>query len=158
MSAGGGRQQLQQLSEEIQAIEGEIEELEAEIDDLETQQTEIDEAIEALGELETGSTVQMPLGGGAYLPAEVLDIDQVIVSLGGGYAAEHEEDDAITALERKRETLDDRIDDVEAEIDDLEAESQQLEQQAQQLQQQMQQQMMQQQGMGGGGPAPDDGE
>jgi prefoldin alpha subunit len=141
---GGGQQQLQQLSQEIQAIEQEIEELRAEITGLETTQAEIDEAVEAIEHLDTGSTVQVPLGGGAYVRAEVQDIDEIIVDLGGGYAAEQASGDAIAALERKRDTLDDRIEEVQEEIDELESESSEIEQQAQQMQQQMQQQQMQQ--------------
>ena len=141
---GGGQQQLQQLSQELEAIDEEISELEVEIEDLRTRQSEIDEATEAIETLDSGSTVQVPLGGGAYLRAEVQDIDEVIVDLGGGYAAEQEQDDAVDALERKRDVLDDRIDDVQDEISELEAESEEIEQQAQQMQQQMQQQQMQQ--------------
>jgi prefoldin alpha subunit len=141
---GGGQQQLQQLSQELEAIDEEIAELEAEIEDLRTRQSEIDEAIEAIETLDSGSMVQVPLGGGAYLRAEIQDIDEVIVDLGGGYAAEQEQDDAVDALERKKGVLDDRIDDVEAEISELESESDEIEQQAQQMQQQMQQQQMQQ--------------
>jgi len=141
---GGGQQQLQQLSQELEAIDEEISELEVEIEDLRTRQSEIDEATEAIETLDSGSTVQVPLGGGAYLRAEVQDIDEVIVDLGGGYAAEQEQDDAVDALERKRVVLDDRIDDVQDEISELEAESEEIEQQAQQMQQQMQQQQMQQ--------------
>jgi prefoldin alpha subunit len=141
---GGGQQQLQQLSQELEAIDEEISELEAEMENLRTRQNDIDEAIQAIETLDSGSTVQVPLGGGAYLRAEVQDIDEVIVDLGGGYAAEQEQDDAIDALERKRDVLDDRIDDVEADISELESESDEIEQQAQQMQQQMQQQQMQQ--------------
>jgi prefoldin alpha subunit len=88
--------------------------------------------------------VQVPLGGGAYLRAEVQDIDEVIVGLGGNYAAEQESDDAIDALRTKQDALDERIAEVRGEISDLEDESAELEQQAQQMQQQMQQQQMQQ--------------
>ena len=144
MMGGGGQQQLQQLSQELEAIDEEIEELESEIEGLRTRQSEIDEAIEAIETLDSGSTVQVPLGGGAYLRAEVQDIDEVIVDLGGGYAAEQDQDDAVDALERKKGVLDDRIDDVQDEISELEAESSEIEQQAQQMQQQMQQQQMQQ--------------
>jgi prefoldin alpha subunit len=144
MMGGGGQQQLQQLSQELEAIDEEIAELEAEIEDLRTRQSDIDEAIEAIETLDSGSMVQVPLGGGAYLRAEIQDIDEVIVDLGGGYAAEQEQDDAVDALERKKGVLDDRIDDVEAEISELESESDEIEQQAQQMQQQMQQQQMQQ--------------
>jgi len=141
---GGGQQQLQQLSQELEAIDEEIAELEAEIENLRTRQSEIDEATEAIETLDSGSMVQVPLGGGAYVRAEIQDIDEVIVDLGGGYAAEQEQGDAVDALERKKGVLDDRIDDVEDEISELESESDEIEQQAQQMQQQMQQQQMQQ--------------
>ncbi|SEA23298.1 prefoldin alpha subunit [Haloplanus vescus] len=144
MMGGGGQQQLQQLSQELEAIEEEIEELEDEIEGYRDEQAEIDEAVEAIETLDSGSTVQVPLGGGAYLRAEIQDIDEVIVDLGGGYAAEQDEDDAVDALERKRDLLDDRVDDVQDEISELESESEEIEQQAQQMQQQMQQQQMQQ--------------
>ena len=80
---GGGQQQLQQLSQELQALDEEIEALEGEIADYREEKSDIDDAIEAIETLDTGSTVQVPLGGGAYLRAEVQDIDEVIISLGG---------------------------------------------------------------------------
>ena len=148
---GGGQQQLQQLSQELQAIDEEIETLQAEIDDLQTEQAAIDDAIEAIDTLDTGSTVQMPLGGGAYIRAEVQDIDEIIVDLGGDFAAEQDADNAADALRTKQDVLDDRIEEVRAEVGELEDESSELEQQAQQMQQQMQQQQMQQQQMQGQG-------
>jgi len=141
---GGGQQQLQQLSQELQALDEEIEALEAEVADLNEEQSDIDDAVEAIETLDTGATVQVPLGGGAYVRAEVQDIDEIIVSLGGNYSAEQGQDDAVDILRRKQEALDDRIGETQAEIDELESESQELEQQAQQMQQQMQQQQMQQ--------------
>ena len=140
----GGKQQLQQLSQEIQAIDEEITALESEIEAYKQEQTDIDDAVEAIETLESGSTVQVPLGGGAYVRAEVQDIDEIIVSLGGSYSAEQAQDDAIDVLRRKQEALDDRIEETQAEVSDLESESDELEQQAQQMQQQMQQQQMQQ--------------
>ena len=150
---GGGQQQLQQLSQELQELDEEIEVLEEEIADYREEQSDIDDAIEAIETLDTGATVQVPLGGGAYVRAEVQDIDEIIVSLGGNYSAEQNEEDAIDVLRRKQEALDDRIEETEKEVDELESESQELEQQAQQMQQQMQQQQMQQMQQG-----QDDGE
>ena len=147
MSLGGGgqgQQQLQQISQEIQAIEAEIEELEGDIDDLRDEQRAIDEAVDAIGQIETGSTIQVPLGGGAYVRAEVQDLDEIVVSLGGDYAAELDEESAVDALETRKEALDDQIDDVTEEKQEFESEREQLEAQAQQMQQQMQQQQMQQ--------------
>ncbi|MES3160364.1 MAG: prefoldin subunit alpha [Halorubrum sp.] len=141
---GGGQQQLQQLSQELQALDEEIEALEAEIEEYRTEKADIDDAVEAIETLDTGATVQVPLGGGAYVRAEVQDIDEIIVSLGGNYSAEQAHDDAIDVLRRKQDALDDRIEETQAEVDELESESKELEQQAQQMQQQMQQQQMQQ--------------
>jgi len=154
---GGGRQQLQQLAETIQALDEEREELEADIAGLRDQQEAIDEATEGIETLEDGSIVQVPLGGGAYVRAEIQDIDEIVVDIGGDYAAEREGEGAIDSLEAKRDRLDDRIAEIEAEVAEIEEESDDLEQRAQQAQQQMQQQQMQQMqgrlgGEGEGGP------
>lgn len=158
MSIGGG-DQTQELQQQLEALEEERQTVEAEIQQLRTQKAEADEAIEALSTLEQGSTVQVPLGGGAFVRAEVHDLDEVIVGLGGGFAAERDEDGAVDALEHKKDTLDERIEDLHEEMREIESESEQLEQRArqvqqQQLQQQMQQQM-QQQGQQGQGPGQD---
>jgi prefoldin, archaeal alpha subunit/eukaryotic subunit 5 len=141
---GGGQQQLQQLSQELQALDEEIEALEAEVASYRQETVDIDDAVEAIETLETGATVQVPLGGGAYVRAEIQDIDEIVVSLGGNYSAEQDQGDAVDVLRRKQDALDDRIEETEADIDELESESKELEQQAQQMQQQMQQQQMQQ--------------
>lgn len=138
-----GQQQLQAVSDQIQELAQQISALETEVETLKHQQTEIDEAVEALEALETDSTVQVPLGGGAYVQAEITAIEEIIVELGGDYAAERDRDSAIETLGRKREVLDDRIAELEDEIAELESESDRLEQQAQQLQQQQLQQQLQ---------------
>ncbi|MFW6320456.1 MAG: prefoldin subunit alpha [Halohasta sp.] len=148
---GGGGQQLQQLQQQLEAIDTEIAQLDEEIAELTTERAEIDEAIEALDELDSGSTVQVPIGGDAYLRAEIQDIDEVIVSLGGGYAAEQDQNTAVDSLRLKQEAIDDQVDELEDEIDELEEEGDALEDQAQAIQQRLQQQQMQQmQAMQGG--------
>jgi prefoldin alpha subunit len=147
MGGGGGNPELQELSQQLQEIEEHREEIEAEIESLREEKTDIDDAIETIGALDTGSTVQVPLGGGAHVRAEVQDLDEIVVELGGGYAANRDEESAVEILENKQDTLDDRISDLQDEVGELETESAELEQKAQQLQQQqMQQQMQQMQG------------
>jgi prefoldin alpha subunit len=141
---GGGQQQLQALAQEIEQLEEEKAAIKGEIEALQTQKVEIDEAVEAIEELETGETVQVPLGGGAYLHAEVGDIDEITVELGAGYAAERSREGAADTLESKKETLDDRIADPREEIAEIDTEMENLEQRAQQMQQQQLQQMQQQ--------------
>jgi prefoldin alpha subunit len=138
----GAQQQLQALSQELQAIEEEITELEATIEAYRQEKREIDGAIDAIERLETGSTVQVPLGGGAHVRATVEDIDELVVSVGGGYAVEDEQEAAIAALERKQEALDDRIAETTDQLDELREEGSELEEQAQRMQQQLQQQQL----------------
>jgi prefoldin alpha subunit len=145
---GGG--ELQEVSEQIQQVEQGIEAVEAEVQALRDEQADIDEAIDAIGGLETGSTVQVPIGGGAYVRATIEDIDEIIVDLGADYAAEAEHEDAIDLLERQRDQLDERVEELNEELAELETEEEQLNQRAQQLQQQQMQQGMD--GLGGGDP------
>jgi prefoldin alpha subunit len=145
MSMGGGNPQLQELAQQLEEIEEQQEALEGEIERLQGEKQDINEAIDAIGELESGSTVQVPVGGDAYVRAEIQDIDEVVVSLGGGYAAERDQDGAVATLETKQDTLDERIEDLRSEIAELETESEKLEERAQQMQAQQLQQMQQQQ-------------
>jgi prefoldin alpha subunit len=145
MSMGGGNPQMQELAQQIEEIEQQQEALEEEIERLQSEKQDINEAIDAIGALESGSTVQVPVGGDAYVRAEIQDIDEVVVSLGGGYAAERDQDGAVETLETKQDTLDDRIEELRSDISELETEGEKLEQRAQQMQQQQLQQMQQQQ-------------
>lgn len=147
---GGGGGQMQELAAQIEQLEQHREAIEAEITGLQEEKREIDDAIEAIGELDSGSTVQVPLGGGAFVRAEIADIDEIIVPLGADYAAERDSEGAIQTLESKQDILDDRIDEMRSDIAELERESERLEQrieqaQAQQMQQLQQQQQQQQQ-------------
>ena len=119
--------------------------LENEIGGLEQEKREIDEAIDAVDQLETDDTVQVPLGGGAFVRATIQDVDEIVVDLGGNYAAERDQDGAISSLEAKKGTLDDRIEDLRSQIAELETHSEEIEQEAQQAQAQQMQQLQQQQ-------------
>jgi prefoldin alpha subunit len=144
MGGMGGNPELQELSQQLQELDAQQESLEDEVERLQDEQAEITEAVDALESLETGSTVQVPVGGGAYVRATVDDIDEVVVGIGSDFAAEQPRDDAIETLRSKRDTLSERIEEFQADIEEVENEIGQLEQKAQQLQQQQQQQAMQQ--------------
>ena len=141
---GGGGGAMEQIQQQLQALEEEKQAIGAEIQAVEREKADIDEAVEAIETLETGDTVQVPLGGGAYVRAEIQDMDEVVVGLGGGYAADRDSDGAIASLQNKKETLDDRIEEQNAEIAEVDEETTELEQKAQQAQQQQMQQMQQQ--------------
>jgi prefoldin alpha subunit len=142
---GGGSSQMQELAAQLEELEEHQEAIQGEIERLQGEKQEINEAIDAVQELESGSTVQVPLGGGAYVRAELQDIDEITVTLGADYAAEREQDGAVDTLEAKQDTLDDRIEDLRSELGELETESEELEQRIEQAQAQQMQQLQQQQ-------------
>ncbi|WP_254829405.1 prefoldin subunit alpha [Haloglomus salinum] len=153
---GGGGGGMDQLQQQLQALEQEKEAVQEEIEGVQADKTDIDEAIDALEELETNDTVKVPLGGDAYVSAELGSIEEIVVSIGGGFAAERDQEGAIATLESKKDVLDERIAELEAEIDEIEEQTEQVEQKAQQAQQQQMQQMMQQQQQMEGGEGDED--
>ncbi|PSP21884.1 prefoldin subunit alpha [Halobacteriales archaeon QH_10_65_19] len=142
---GGGNPQAQEIVQQIEELEQHQAALEAEIEELQGQKLDIDDAIEAVENLESGATVQVPLGGGAYVRAKVADIDEVIVDLGADYSAERDQEGAVSSLESKQETLDDRIEELRSEIAEIETETDKLQSRAEELQAQQMQQLQQQQ-------------
>ena len=137
----GGDPQMQELSSQLEELEQHRQALQAEIESLQAQKRDVDDAIEAVENLETEMTVQVPIGGGAYVRAEIEDIDEIIVDVGADYSAERDQEGAVTTLEHKKETLDARIAEFREDIQQVESQSQQIEQQVEQLQAQQMQQL-----------------
>ena len=134
----GGEEELQQLSQQLQAVESQLESLQVQIQTLRARRGDIEEAIEAIETLETGSTVQVPLGGGAYVRATIDDVDEVLVGIGADYAAEREQEGAISLLEERKEQVGDRIEELNEAVAQLEAQGEELSQEAQQRLQRLQ--------------------
>lgn len=146
----GGEEGLQQLSQQLQAVESQLESLQVQIQNLRARKGDIDEAIEAIDALETGSTVQVPVGGGAYVRATIDDIDEVIVGVGADYAAEQDQDGALSLLEERKGNVDDRLSELTETVAQLESQGEELSQEAQQRLMRLQ---AEQGGLGGaGGP------
>ncbi|PSP40256.1 prefoldin subunit alpha [Halobacteriales archaeon QH_2_66_30] len=145
MSLGGGGGQAQEIQQQIEELQQHQAALEEEIEQLQEQKRDVDDAIEAVENLETGGTVQVPLGGGAYVRAEIADIDEVIVDLGADYSAERDREGAVSSLESKKGTLDGRIEELRSEIAEIDTETEKLQDRAEELQAQQMQQMQQMQ-------------
>ena len=145
MSLGGGGGQAQEIQQQIEELQQHQAALEEEIEQLQEQKRDVDDAIEAVENLETGGNVQVPLGGGAYVRAEIADIDEVIVDLGADYSAERDREGAVSSLESKKETIDGRIEELRSEIAEIDTETEKLQDRAEELQAQQMQQMQQMQ-------------
>lgn len=140
------QEELQKLSQQLEAVESRLEALYTEVRTLQSRKADIDEAINAIESLDAGATVQVPVGGGAYIRATVDTVDEVIVGIGGGYATEGTEEDAISHLEDRQDRIDDRIEQLHEAIAELEAQGEELGQEAQERLQRLQQEQAQQQG------------
>jgi prefoldin alpha subunit len=132
MSAGGDEARLQQMAAQKEEIEQVTEALRNQVERMRAEQTEIEDAMEAIESLETGDVVQVPVGGEAYLQASIEDMDAIIIALGGGYAAERDQPEAVKVLEDKVDRLQEEIDEATDAIADLEAQGEEISAQAQQ--------------------------
>ena len=137
-------QELEHISEQLQQLDAQRQSLRSEIERLRVARQEITEAINALETLETGSHVQVPIGGGAYVRASVEDIDEVIVRLGSDFAAEQNREAAIESLTTRRELLGERSERIRELIEQIQSDISTLEGNAHQLQSRLQQQLQQQ--------------
>lgn len=151
---GDGGADPQQLSQALEDLQQRRASVEMELERRRNERLEITRAIEAIETLGTGSTVQVPLGGDAYVRAEVQEIDEIIVGLGADYSVERDQDGAVEQLERKDDRLEDEVQQLQETLAELEEQGAQLEQQVQQVRQQQLQQLQQQQGAGRGGDQP----
>lgn len=124
---------LREASQQLQAIQAQANELTREREALRSTLQDLRGAVRALERLERGSTVQVPLGGSAYVRAEIKEIDEVIVSIGGGFSAERPRDGAISTLEERSSVVEGRIESITEQLAELESEGAELERHLQQM-------------------------
>lgn len=155
MSESEGSDDLQELSAQLQQLTQVESEIETQIQGTQTRLQEVNEAIDALNELETDSTVQVPVGGDTYVRATIDDIDGVIVSLGADFAAEQTREEAIEILNDRIDLIEDGLEELQETLEDVQSDIEQLQGRAEQLRQQRAQQQLQEAGgdlgLGGGG-------
>lgn len=145
----GSDEEFQQTAQQLQAIESQLESLERQVQTLQARKAEIDDAIEAIEGLDSGSTVQVPVGGSAYVRATVDDMEEVIVGIGGGYASEQSEGDAISILEDRHDRLDDDLEEIGEAIAELRERGEELDREAQEQLRQLQGRVQQEREGGG---------
>lgn len=138
MSGHDDSQRLQQISEQLQGLEELRAELDAKIDELRERRDTLATATDTVDELEAGEEILVPVAEGVRVRATVASVDDLIVGVGSGYAAELDADGAADVIESKRETLADQIEELEDDLETTEEEIGQLEREAQRIQQEMQ--------------------
>jgi len=86
--------------------------------------------LESFDEIEEGSLVMVPVGGGVMVAAKVSSGDKVLTSVGDNIVAEMDPKDAADRIGKRRDEVREMIQQVKASIEQTEAQAQALSQQA----------------------------
>lgn len=137
---------LQEVSQQLQVLSQVESELETQLQAAQSRRQDVNDAIDALEELETDSVVQVPVGGDTYVRARIDDIDEVITSLGADFAAEQTREDALELLDDRLDQIGDGIEEIQTMLNEVRDDLEAVQGRAQQLRQQMAQRQRQQGG------------
>ena len=98
MTASNKEDQLRRLVVELRLMQGSAEVLQQRLDLLSTAQTDLrvaDSSLKALKDIEDGTNILVPMGGGAFIDAKLGDLSKVIVGIGAGASLEMDQEAAL---------------------------------------------------------------
>ena len=127
MTASNKEDQLRRLVVELRLMQGSAEVLQQRLDLLSTAQTDLrvaDSSLKALKDIEDGTNILVPMGGGAFIDAKLGDLSKVIVGIGAGASLEMDQEAA--------------LEDVSNRLSEVEKAAQSVQQQLEQILGQMQ--------------------
>jgi len=127
VTASNKEDQLRRLVVELRLMQGSAEVLQQRLDLLRTAQTDLrvaDSSLKALKDIEDGTNILVPMGGGAFIDAKLGDLSKVIVGIGAGASLEMDQEAA--------------LEDVSNRLSEVEKAAQSVQQQLEQILGQMQ--------------------
>ena len=127
MTSSNKEDQLRRLVVELRLMQGSAEVLQQRLDLLRTAQTDLrvaDSSLKALKDIEDGTNILVPMGGGAFIDASLGDLSKVIVGIGAGASLEMDQEAA--------------LEDVSNRLSEVEKAAQSVQQQLEQILGQMQ--------------------
>ena len=98
MTASEKEDQFRRLVVELRLMQGSAEILQQRLDLLRTALTDLrvaDSSLKALKDVEDGTPILVPMGGGAFVDANLGDLSKVIVGIGAGASLEMDLEDAL---------------------------------------------------------------
>ncbi|KON29472.1 hypothetical protein AC482_06385 [miscellaneous Crenarchaeota group-15 archaeon DG-45] len=98
MTASEKEDQFRRLVVELRLMQGSAEILQQRLDLLRTALTDLrvaDSSLKALKDVEDGTPILVPMGGGAFVDAKLGDLSKVIVGIGAGASLEMDLEDAL---------------------------------------------------------------
>ena len=127
MTASEKEDQFRRLVVELRLMQGSAEVLQQRLELLRTALTDLqvaDSSLKALKDIEDGTPILVPTGGGTFVDARLGDLSKVIVGIGAGASLEM--------------GLEDALDDVSSRLSEVEKAAQSVQQQLEQILGQMQ--------------------
>jgi len=98
VTASEKEDQFRRLVVELRLMQGSAEILQQRLDLLRTALTDLrvaDSSLKALKDVEDGTPILVPMGGGAFVDAKLGDLSKVIVGIGAGASLEMDLEDAL---------------------------------------------------------------
>ena len=119
--------QLRQLLSEMRMMEGSTNTLQQRLQQVLAAVSELRMAKKSLGELkaiESGTNLLVPVGGGAFINAEMGGIDNVVVGIGAGVSVEMQYEDAVkdvndrlSEMEKARASVEEQLGQILAQLE-----------------------------------------
>ena len=106
------QQRLNGLLNEINAYRQQAELIQQQIEMIQASMAEVDSLFNTLEDIEGKESVEafVPVGAGSFIKGELKSTDEIIVSIGSGYAVKKDADGAREILTSQKEDLKDSLD------------------------------------------------
>ncbi|WP_405290657.1 prefoldin subunit alpha [Methanobrevibacter sp.] len=106
------QQRLNSLLNEINAYRQQADLIQQQIEMIQASIAEVDSLFNTLEDIEGKESIEafVPVGAGSFIKGELKSTDEIIVSIGSGYAVKKDADGAREILEGQKEDLKDSLD------------------------------------------------
>ena len=130
------QQKLNELINEINAYNQQAELVRQQIELIQTSMAEVDALTNTLDDLNGEKSVEafVPVGAGSFIKGELKDTDEIIISIGAGYAIKKDAEGAKTIIAGQKKDLEDSLDKMLANLQQISDILATLQGQAQQIQ------------------------
>ena len=130
------QQKLNELINEINVYNQQAELVRQQIELIQTSMAEVDALTNTLDDLNGEKSVEafVPVGAGSFIKGELKDTDEIIISIGAGYAIKKDAEGAKTIIAGQKKDLEDSLDKMLANLQQISDILATLQGQAQQIQ------------------------
>lgn len=106
------QQKLQQMITQLNTYKSQAEMLQKQVEALQQSMAELDVLEKTIDDLQNKDSVEslVPVGGGAFMKAEIKDTSNIIMSIGSGIAVKQTAEEAKVTVESQKDELKDSLD------------------------------------------------